>query len=80
MVGLCLPKDNDVVTDVECTGDISELVLNGLLKNLTGRVSAKIESSVPPESLVCCECGDIDSRELVTTDGNQLEGLAWRTQ
>ena len=61
VVGLCLPKDNDVVTDVKCTRDISELVLNGLLKNLTGRVSAKIESSLPPESLVCCECGDVST-------------------
>ena len=61
MVGLCLPKDNDIVTDVECTGDISELVLNGLLKNFTGGVSAKIESSVPPESFVHCECGDVST-------------------
>ena len=58
---LCLPEDNDIITDVECTGNVSELVLNGLLKDLAVRGSAKVESIVPPESLVRCECGDVST-------------------
>ena len=61
VVSLCLPEDNNIITDVECTGNISELVLNGLLKDLAGRGSAKVESTVPPESLVRCVRSDVST-------------------
>ena len=59
MISLCLAKDNNIVADVERARNISELVLNDLLEYLTGRVGAKIESGVPPESFVRCECRNV---------------------
>ena len=59
MISLCLAKDNNIVADVERAGDISELVLDDLLDNLTGRVGSEVESCVPPESFVRCECHNV---------------------
>ena len=60
-VQLVFAEDNNVVTDVESARDISEVLLDGLLEDLTSRICAKIESPVPLQSFVCYKCGDVST-------------------
>ena len=59
MVSLCLPKDNDIITNVKRTGNVTKLFTDHVLKNLTRRVGTKVQTSISAETFMSRESSSI---------------------
>jgi hypothetical protein len=59
VVCLCFSKHDNIITDIERTLDVMNVLIDDILENLAGRFSAEIEPGISAQSFVGGKCSDI---------------------
>ena len=55
----CLPEYNDIITDVDGSWYVSNLLTDDVLEDFACRVGAEVQPRVPPQAVMSCKRGDI---------------------
>ncbi len=79
MLWLRFSKYDNVITDVEHSRNVTNLLANNILENFTGRVRAKIQSGISSQPFVSCKRRDATTFWLIGVGCIQTANRALRS-